>query len=331
MSALVQPAMATPLSGATEPEFTKAVETWLQDDDTHSLPLLASLASKGNIAARLLLARIEITDRASTEYVRQLSRGQRLDLFRSHRGNGNFRSSWLQLEADNGNLMAQTLLKATSLGINFSAITRLYEINEIESSEHLVRKIAVDGSAVEHQKLSTLLPEDSELVPYLRGFQFSRDGRTTGISALQHMTGMPVTSGTGIQSATRFVDYGYQAGKHAIGDWQNVSYFDAIGNWVLTAREARPVANLCLRNCLKTDLTACAIAAFGLVGGYYEVIRFDSPLENVISQDRFLDSPRAQGMVKRRIANAATEAGVRVFSEAELAQHSQCLANAIGH
>ena len=91
------------------------------------------------------------------------------------------------------------------------------------------------------------------------------------------------------------------------------------------------MANLCHRHCRKTDLTACAIAAFGLVGGYYELIRFDSPLENVISQDRFLDSPRAQGMVKRRIANAATEAGVRVFSEAELAQHSQCLANAIGH
>ncbi|MEM7562329.1 MAG: hypothetical protein AAF353_04665 [Pseudomonadota bacterium] len=323
-------AQAEMLPGADEKRFTETVSQWLEDDDAKSLPAFSALAKQGNIAARLLLSRIEVTDRASTAYVKRLSRAERLKLFRSDQGQGEFRSSWLQVEAEKGNPLARGLLNATALGINFDTIKILYDLGEPEASEHLVRKISVDGSSADHLRLSAMLPRNSELTPFLKGFQFSRSGSSTGITALRHMTDTVGAAGPELQTAIRFVDYGYQAGKHAIGDWQGKPYFEAIAQWTLDAPQARPIANLCRQHCNQHQVDACAITALGLVGGYYEVIRFDSPVENIISQDRFLNSKRAKGMISRRIATAATEAGVRVFSDAELTGHSQCLARAVG-
>ena len=59
------------------------------------------------------------------------------------------------------------------------------------------------------------------------------------------------------------------------------------------------------------------------------MIRFDSPLETVILQDRFLQSRRAVGMIARRLAAARTEANETIFTHEELAARSQCLADAI--
>ncbi len=64
--------------GADDPVFHTAVEAWLNDNDAASLPVLALLSRKGNIAPRLLLSRIEITDRASGNFVKRLSRIERL-------------------------------------------------------------------------------------------------------------------------------------------------------------------------------------------------------------------------------------------------------------
>jgi hypothetical protein len=70
------------LLGARVPVFLAAVGAWLDDNDVDSLPILSSLANGGNVAARLLPSRIETTDRASGDYVKRLSRKERLNLFR---------------------------------------------------------------------------------------------------------------------------------------------------------------------------------------------------------------------------------------------------------
>ncbi len=249
-----------------------------------------------------------------------------------------FRSSWLKVEADRGNPLAQALFEGTAPGINLAAIERLYDVGEFEATEHLVRKIAVDGSQAERAKLAQLLIPMSELTPYLRGFRFSRQGMTTGRTALQHMIGTiegidPVSveldSDPETETAMKFIDLGYQAGAQTIGDLDTNRHDQTIVKWVTTATPARPLANLCRRACSDRQVSACAITGFGLVGGYYELIRFDSPLESIIPQDRFLGSERAIGMTLRRIAAARTEAGVQVFSESELDQESPCLAAAV--
>ena len=76
-------AVANDLAGKDEPEFQAALQLWLNDNDDESLTRLSKLAMEGNVAARLLLARIEVTDRAPSEFVTQLTRKEYMDIFRS--------------------------------------------------------------------------------------------------------------------------------------------------------------------------------------------------------------------------------------------------------
>ena len=98
----------------------------------------------------------------------------------------------------------------------------------------------------------------------------------------------------------------------------------AVENWVMTARSTTPIARLCDAECPE-DTAACAFAFLALSGGYFEVIRYDSPLETVISQDQFLESPRARLMVLRRAALARTETNLEwLANSAPAAQLSNC-------
>lgn len=328
----------TPVAGSHDPEFVQATQRWLDDDDRQSLPALAQLARDGNRAARLLLARIETTDRAFRPFVANLSRRKRHDLFRASQGSSLFPPSWLKVESDRGDPLARALFKSTSGEIDIAAVERLYALGENEATEHLVRKVAVDGSQSEREALLQVLIPRAELEPYLQGFYRARSGITTGKTGLQFIVG--IIDGVEPESvvlernrethvAEQYVDLGYQSGKQTIGDWKQNPYYEAIARWTLEASPARPAANFCRDICADDELTACAAVTFGLIGGYYEVIRFDSPLESIIPQDRFLQSQRAIGMITRRLAAARTEANEAIFTHEELAARSQCLADAI--
>ncbi|OED43000.1 hypothetical protein AB833_04680 [Chromatiales bacterium (ex Bugula neritina AB1)] len=328
----------TPISGSDAPDYRHAVQTWLADDDETSLPALSALAHKGNTSARLLLARIEATDRSYSPYLRSLSRSQWHTLFRSIIFDGAFARSWIRVESERGLELAQRLKDATQLGIHLLAIEKLLESGEPEAAEHLIRKVAVDGSDQQRDHLLTLLTPEHELWPYISGFRHARDGLTTGHTALQRIidnnygplpNAVSLANDAVTRNARIFVDIGYQAGDRMPDFQLPKHYSDALVNWVLNAPAAIPVATLCQRSCLEAEVSACVVTAFGLVGGYYEVIRFDSPVENLISQHRFLHSERALGMVQRRIANARSEVGDIVFSPTALAAKSQCLASAV--
>jgi hypothetical protein len=90
-----------------------------------------------------------------------------------------------------------------------------------------------------------------------------------------------------------------------------------------------PIAAVCSRYCNNGNIEACAITAFGLVGGYYKAIRFDSPIEALIKQSRFLSSNRAAGMVLRRISFKITTTGELLISDSDLHDKSDCLGNAV--
>ena len=66
-----------------------------------------------------------------------------------------------------------------------------------------------------------------------------------------------------------------------------------------------------------------------LVGGYYEAIRLDSPVERYIPQQRFLDSRRAMRMTLRRAALMKNEPGTDLADLQEIASHSQCAADLV--
>ena len=329
---VVQSAQANDLKGSEAPALQAAIEIWLQDNDEDSLPVFATLATEGNIAARLLLARIEATDQASSDFVGGLSRKERVELFRSNAGKGLFRPTWLKSEKKTGNQFASTFLDSTALAVNISAIRMLYEIGEPEAAYDLIREAAANGSEEQKQELAIFLPEKSELIPYLRALQNPVAGFTAGHAALQQSIGSNELQGpeSDTRAAAKFVEFGYQTGVQTSEFDQSNHYYSDLANWIESASVTTPIATLCRRHCGE-DTRDCAITVFGLVGGYYKAIKFDSPIQTLIEQSRYVTSDRAVGMVLRRVsfARSAGAAKKLLISNSELHTKSACLAKAV--
>jgi hypothetical protein len=332
---MVQIVQADDLAGADDPALLSAISVWLQDNDEDSLPEIAALAGSGNIAARLLIAQIEITDRAPSAFIHSLSRNERVELFRSTSGKGVFRPSWLKQEMQAGNQIAAALLKAPALEVNIEAIKSLYVAGEPEATYDLVRQVAGNGTKEQKQELSAFLPETSELAPYLRALQTPVSGFTPGIAALQQIMGgveyeqlEEILQGPehDTSNAAEFVEFGYQNGVQSVNfDTGNSYYFD-LASWIETSPLTAPIATVCNRNCESASVHSCAITAFGLVGGYYKAIRFDSPMESLIDQSTYATSNRAAGMLLRRISLVENASGNPLISDIALREKSECLA-----
>lgn len=329
---LIQTAQANDLNGLEAPALQAAIEVWLQDDDEDSLPVFATLAGEGNIAARLLLARIEATDQAPSDFVSGLSRKERVELFRSSSGKGLFRPSWLKSEMKAGNQFASTFLDSTALTVNIDAIRTLYEIGEPEAAYDLIREVAGNGSQEEKQELVNFLPEESELMPYIRALQNPAMGFTAGHAALQQSIGSNELQGSesDTRAAAQFVEFGYQTGVQTSDFDQTNHYYGDLASWIESASVTTPIATLCQRYC-GGDTRVCAVTVFGLVGGYYKAIKFDSPMQTLIEQSRFVISDRAVGMVMRRVSFARSAGASRklLISDGELRAKSTCLAKAV--
>jgi hypothetical protein len=331
-------AQANDLSGFDDPALLAAIEVWLQDNDTKSLPVFDSLAGEGNKAARLLLARIEATEQASSNFVSGLSRKERIDLFRSDSGKGLFRPTWLKSEMQAGNKVAAVLLESSNTTVNVPAIRMLYEIGEEEAAYDLIREVAGVGSQEDKEELTSFLPPGSELTPYLRALQNPVKGFTPGHAALQKIIGgneatqaakdFPGSKHDTFASAD-FVEFGYQNGVEATDFDEANSYYDDLANWIETDSATVPIATLCRRICKNEDFKSCAITVFGLGGGYYKVIKFDSPLQALIEQSRYVTSDRAVGMLLRRASFVLASAGTPMISDADLGKKSTCLAKAV--
>ncbi len=332
-----QSVQANDLAGSDDPALQAAIEVWLDDNDEISLPLFAILAGEGNTAARLLLARIQDTDWAPSNYVSGLSRKESIALFRPA-GEGLFRPSWLKSESLEGNQLASALLEAPALEVNIDAIRMLYEIGESEASYDLIKQVATNGSQKDKEELAEFLPGTSELAPFLRALQTQVVNFTPGHTALQQILGGDGARQTGdvipgpeqvTSAAAVFVEFGYENGVQSIDfDQANVFYSD-LATWINSASATVPIAAVCSRYCDNGNIEACAITAFGLVGGYYKAVRFDSPIEALIKQSRFLSSNRAAGMVLRRVSFKKTVTGEPLISDSDLRDKSECLGNAV--
>jgi len=335
---ITQSAQANDLSGFEDPALLAAIEVWLQDNDTESLPVFASLAGEGNQAARLLLARIEATEQAASNFVSGLSRKERINLFRSDSGKGLFRPTWLKSEMQAGNKVAAVLLESSNTTVNVPAIRTLYEIGEEEAAYDLIREVAGVGSQEDKEELASFLPPGSELTPYLRALQNPVAGFTPGHAALQKIIGGNEATQAAkdfqgskhdtIASAD-FVEFGYQNGVEATDFDEANGYYDDLANWIETDSATASIATLCRRICNNEDVKSCTITVFGLGGGYYKVIKFDSPLQALIEQSRYVTSDRAVGMLLRRISFVKTAAGTPMISDADLGKKNTCLAKVV--
>ncbi|MDC1286384.1 hypothetical protein N8198_00705 [Gammaproteobacteria bacterium] len=329
---VVSSARADDLKGFEEPALQTAIETWLLDNDEGSLPVFSALATEGNIAARLLLARIEATDQGPSNYLTGLSRKERVELFRSNSGKGMFRPTWLKSEKKAGNQMAATFLDSADTVVNLDAIRVLYEIGEPEAAYDLIREAAGNGTQEQKEQLAQFLPDNSELMPFLRALQNPVAGFTIGHAAMQQCMGSGELEGSksDTRAAANFVEHGYQTGVQNSDFDQSNHYYGDLASWIETSPVTTPIATLCRRYC-GDDTRDCAITAFGLVGGYYKAIKFDSPMQTLIEQARYVSSDRAVGMVLRRVSFARPAGASRklLISNDELHAKSACLAEVV--
>ena len=328
----LQGAQAGDLKGADDPALQAAIETWLQDNDADSLPAFAALAAEGNIAARLLLSRIEVTDRGPSDFVNGLSRKERVELFRSSSGSGLFRPTWMKSEKKAGNQFAALLLESTNTVVDIDTIQGLYDAGEPEAAYHLIREVAGSGSPQQKQELADFLPQNSELMPFLRALQNPAAGYTIGHAALKTSIDSNELDGpeSDTGAAAYFVEHGYQTGVQTSAFDKTNFYYDHLASSIESAPATAPIAALCNRYCAG-QTRDCAVTVFGVVGGYYKAIKFDSPMQTLIEQSRYVVSDRAVGMVLRRVSFARNAgAGKKLLiSDSELQVRSACLAPSV--
>ncbi len=313
-----------PAAGADTP-LQRAVTLWLDGDDARALPMLAELAADGNINARLLLGRIETSDLGPSPYRQSLGPAQSRALFRQKDWSA-FGRSWLTVEAGAGNALAQALLRAKRPEPDPGLIAQLNALGEHQATDYPTRIVALYG---DEGMRRALLAEDhlmQDLKPYLTYLTIKPEPRGDGLAALRHIQPEPVDA----QSDQALG----MAGLLALGLGYGEISLDnpwrpEVENWLMTAEATRPIAGLCDEHC-SDEAPACAFAFLALLGGYYEVIRIDSPLESVIPQQQFLDSPRARLMALRRAALARTETNQDWLADtAPAAGFSACAVNLI--
>ncbi len=319
------------LAGSTHPGMQRAIDLWLSGDDQESLAQLSRLAREGNVAARLLLAGIESTDRAPSEYVLLLPREERLRLFRKTRSETPFFTSWLQVEADRGNALAVALNQSSSPHVDLQTIRNLIDAGETQATQHLIKIASLYGTPEIHDEMIRDHLVIPELLPLHLGYIDPPQRQGDGAEALRHIASRFSDSAAEVviddpqtRSAIMFLVWGTPYGEVAdTNRWRPV-----IERWILESPEARPISNLCTSQC-PDQSGRCAITMMSLLGGYFELIRFDSPLESLIPQDQFLDSARASTMVLRSAAQRRADHGGELLSLSRIAQHSSCLVEAI--
>ena len=314
---------------AQDKPFDAAVAAWLSGDDANSLPALAGLAKDGHSLARILLSQVETKDRGHSPFRKSLKPSEARALFRRDQGYGGFSQTWLDFEAKENNPLARALIATRVPRPVAGLISTLRALGEVEATDYPIRVIALYGTDEEKRVLAESDMMLDELRPFMEHYRSEQAWRGEGIAALRHIAPFAAHMMRADDEDTveigGLLALGFAGGgSDPANRWRGL-----VENWVRSAPAARPIADLCRAHC-PSDVTGCGFAMLALSGGYYEVIRLDTPLETVISQNTFLASPRARLMTLRRAALAKQSANRGWLASAEgIAEISVCAADLV--
>lgn len=297
------PVKTDELEGVNDPDLEEAIGLWLQDDDEAALPRLSKLANDGNVAAAIFLARLENRPGVQPTFVRKLSRSERIQIFRKN--TGAFGRSWMSVHASKNPLAETYSLKNQPL-TELERAVRLRDVGEKRAS--LEAFIALTRTAPPKVLLdlwqSGELPE--EMLPFVwSSAPFSPDH--PAFTEVKSDIGAALSAGD-IRAYFAFVWIGSIrrdsanialseiGGKLGVGKILKEDGFPEILNpsvesWIMSDRAFSLIVGACSAACPE-QTSACSRAAYAMVGGYIPAVTFGSPLENVISEEEYRESPR---------------------------------------
>lgn len=315
---------ATAQDGALE----RVVNEWLEGRDETSLPELAALARGGNITAQVLLGRIEVMDLGPSRYRLSLDREGYREIFRQVEPGVRFGKTWLRVADETGDLRAGALRRSQGAEVDPGLVAMLFALGEPQASSHPIRILSLYGTVEQKQALTESEVLLEELKPYLAYLRDAPRPQASGMAALEAIAPQelgPIADGDkAAMGMAGILSLGWGFGDLS----EDNAWRGLVEDWLLSAPETRPVAGLCTQYCPDAP-GSCAFAVMALTGGYYEVIRIDSPAETIIPQDVYLESPRARMMALRRAALNRSETGKPLANTSEIAQVSACAARLV--
>lgn len=290
-------AFATPprLPGHQDTAFVQGLAAWLNNDEGAALPIFATLAQDGNVAAQVLLGLIDKTPALQGPFLAQLPRADRLDLIRASGGLSG--QSWLIRARDQA--LVAAWLELWTVGATPQVLEAFRSLSEPRAArEALITLAARDAPGLAALDLASVDPE----LLYTLWRNASPERRTTVSSLIPPEDPQRALMGERIDA--RVLD-----------------------RWLASSPAAAPLAALCAAVCPESGDT-CRGAAYRALNSHDALLTLGTPSEALVDQDTFLRSPRGHSTVLQRILLSTDMRGRRAML-AYLHNHSTCLAEAL--
>jgi hypothetical protein len=313
--ALATPAAAEEIAGSKDAEFVDALYIWLAGDDAGSLPRLAALANEGNLAAQILLGRINQKGLGATPWIMGLSRNERREIFR--RMDTKFGTPWIKAAAETSELADAylTYLQPESDGFQTTAAMDLVAHGEARAASELLPTLVfsqqwtkiIDMADVARASgfepfawiAATYEPEVSGAAALLEeGIQAAEAGSLKGNLFLRYANPdhpeIPVLASDQATDVRRVTEGRAPISGNPEGTTKAIT---ALHGWLEQAPEAAPLRGLCQNYCPEA-IISCADDLYGIIYGYMSLVPLvQSPVESIVSTEEFQQSKRAISVV----------------------------------
>ncbi|WP_299943974.1 hypothetical protein [uncultured Ruegeria sp.] len=281
------------LRGEDAPEFKEAVQEWLDGDDLTALQKLSGQAQHGNTAAQILLASIALRGNMHKHVSVDLPRNERIALFRRPKGLSG--QSWL-VEASESEPLAVALIQSKEMGQRGPAVAALVELGEPSAALLVTEFLLTEGRADEVidvlRGLGDKLPE--EAAPLLIWAKYQAANKNRNPYAGHHRVASQLLSDNRFRtSELAWIAPGPFELSENKDLFRKTSKLSAdVSNWA-------PVRKFCSEKCANEVNDCTTLGASFLY--YNGNLPLRSPLERVISNEVYWNSPRMEGDMMRLI------------------------------
>lgn len=274
------PARSDPVVGQADPAFTDALELWLAGEEDAALPQLAGLAQDDNRAAQILLGLIDTTPALQGDWLMDLPRGDRIALMRMPGGLSG--QNWMRAAA--AEPLAQTWLALWDGNAPMTVIVDFGRQGEARAA-----RIAAMTLAKREKTGFAALVDDPAYPAAARAFAIREWQRHDPTRAAREAAALPPADPQGEILGLRAETPGDTAA------------------WLSGNPDGDPLVALCAGVCPGADQPACQAAAYQAMGGYWEMMTLGSPVESIVSSDRFNRSPAGLASALHRLRGTTVD------------------------